>query len=90
VVLLVRPVRLTAFKTPTLASLPSFSSNSEFGEGIVLDVKLNGSMFSWTVKYSSPNYSRLHKRFGVSEKNWKGTVKVEVKEYRGKEYIAVT
>ncbi len=33
------------------------ASNSEFGEGIVLDVKVNGSMFSWTVKYSSPNYS---------------------------------
>jgi len=65
------------------------ASNSEFGEGIVLDVKTNGSMFSWTVKYSSPNYSRLHKQFGVSEKNWKGPVKVEVKEYRGKEYIAV-
>ena len=25
-----------------------------------------------------------------SEKNWKGTVKVEVKEHKGKEYIAVT
>jgi hypothetical protein len=65
------------------------ASNSEFGEGIVLDAKVNGSMFSWTVKYSSPNYSKLHKRFGASEKNWKGPVKVEVKEYLGKEYIAV-
>jgi uncharacterized protein (DUF2147 family) len=65
------------------------ASNSEFGEGIVLDVKANGSMFSWTVKYSSPNYSKLHKRFGASEKNWKGPVKVQVKEYLGKEYIAV-
>jgi len=64
-------------------------SNSEFGEGIVLDVRVNGSMFSWTVKYSSPNYLKLHKRFGASEKNWKGPVKVEVKEYLGKEYIAV-
>jgi hypothetical protein len=65
------------------------ASNSEFGEGIVLDVKINGSMYSWTVKYASPNYSRLHKRFGDSEKKWKGPVKVEVKEHRGKEYIAV-
>ncbi len=31
----------------------------------------------------------LHERFGVSEKNWKGAVKVEVKEHKGKEYIAV-
>jgi len=65
------------------------ASNSEFGEGIVLDAKVNGSPYSWTVKYSSPNYSRLHKRFGTSEKDWKGAVKVEVKEYRGKDYIAV-
>jgi hypothetical protein len=65
------------------------ASNSEFGEGIVLDVKVNSSTYSWTVKYSSPNYSRLHKRFGDSETKWKGPVKVEVKEHRGKEYIAV-
>ena len=64
-------------------------SNSQFGEGIVLDVKANGSKFSWTVKYSSGNYSKLHERFGNSEEEWKGPVKVEVKEYRGKKYIAV-
>jgi hypothetical protein len=65
------------------------TSNSQFGEGIILDVKANGSMFSWTVKYSSGNYSKLHKRFGDAEKKWKGPVKVEVKEYMGKEYVAV-
>ena len=65
------------------------ASNSQFGEGIILDVKANGSIFSWTVKYSSGNYSRLHKRFGDSEKKWKGPVKVEVKEYMGKAYVAV-
>jgi hypothetical protein len=65
------------------------NSNSQFGEGIVLDVKANGSKFSWTVKYASGNYSRLHKKFGATEKNWKGPLKVEVKEYMGKEYIAV-
>jgi len=65
------------------------ASNSQFGEGIILDVKANGSMYSWTVKYSSGNYSRLHKRFGDSEKKWKGPVKVEVKEYLANKYIAV-
>jgi hypothetical protein len=65
------------------------ASNSEFGEGIVLDVKVNGSVYSWTVKYFTPNYSKLHERFGASEKNWRGAVKVEVKEHKGKEYIAV-
>ena len=65
------------------------ASSSQFGEGIVLDVEVNGSRFSWTVKYSSRNYSLLHQRFGDSEKKWKGPVKVEVKEYLGKEYVAV-
>jgi hypothetical protein len=65
------------------------ASNSQFGEGIILDVKVNGSRFSWTVKYSSGNYSRLHERFGDSEEKWKGPVKVEVKEYMGKAYVAV-
>ena len=62
---------------------------SQFGESIILDVKVNGSMYSWTVKYSSSNYSRLHKRFGDAEKKWKGPVKVEVKDYMGKKYTAV-
>ena len=65
------------------------AGNSQFGEGIILDVKVNGSMYSWTVKYSSSNYSRLHKKFGGPDKKWKGPVKVEVKEYMGKKYVAV-
>ena len=65
------------------------ASNSEFGEGIVLDGKVNGSPHSWTVRYDTPNYLKLYERFGVSEKNWKGAVKVEVKEHKGREYIAI-
>jgi hypothetical protein len=65
------------------------ASTSQFGEGIILDVEVNGSMYSWTVKYSSRNYSRLHKRFGDSEEKWNGPVKVEVKDYMGKKGIAV-
>ena len=65
------------------------ASSSQFGEGITLDAKANGSMFSWTVKFSSVNYSKLHKGFGDAEKKWKGPVKVEVKEYMGKKYVAV-
>jgi len=45
-------------------------------------------MFSWTVKYSSGSYSSRHKKFGDSESNWKGPVKVEVKEYLGNKYVA--
>src|SRR5271156_2725045 len=65
------------------------ASNSEFGEGIVLDVKGNGTVYSWTVRYDTPNHSKLHERFGDSEKKWKGAVKVEVKKHKGKEYIAI-
>ena len=65
------------------------AGNSQFGEGIILDVKANGSIYSWTVKYASGNYSRLHKRFGDSEKKWKGAVNVEVKKHMGKKYVAV-
>jgi hypothetical protein len=65
------------------------ASNSEFGEGIVLDGKVNGAMYSWTVRYETPNYLKLHERFGDSERNWKGAVKVEVKEHKGKGYIAI-
>jgi hypothetical protein len=64
-------------------------SNSEYGEGIVLDVKIGGSLYSWTVRYDTPNYSKLHDRFGDSEKSWKGAVKVEVKEHKGNDYIAI-
>ena len=65
------------------------ASNSQFGDGIILDVTANGSPFSWIVKYSSKNYSSLHKKFGDSEEKWKGPVKVEVKQYLGNNYIAV-
>jgi hypothetical protein len=65
------------------------AGSSQFGEGIILDVKVGSSKLSWNIKYSSKNYSRLHERFGDSDKNWKGPVKVEVKEYMGKEYVAV-
>jgi hypothetical protein len=65
------------------------ASNSQFGEGIILDGKVKRSMYSWTMKYSSRNYSKLHKRFGDSEKNWRGPVKVEVREYMGRKHVAV-
>ena len=62
---------------------------SQFGDGIILDVKVNGLMFSWSVKYARGNYSKLYEKFGDSENNWKGSVKVEVQEYLGNKHIAV-
>ena len=63
-------------------------SNSQFGDGVIVDVKLGNSDYSWTVKFSSGNYARLVKMMGKPDK-WKGKVSVEVKEYMGKEYVAV-
>lgn len=63
-------------------------SSSQFGDGVIVDVKVGNAEFSWTVKFSSGNYSRLVKRFGKPDK-WKGKVNVEVREYLGNEYVAV-
>ena len=68
---------------------PMRASNSQYGESIDFDVKVNGSKCSWTVKYDTPNYSKLHDRFGNEEGEWKGPVQVEVKKHMGKKYIAV-
>jgi hypothetical protein len=64
-------------------------STSQFGEGIELDVKLGNKTFTWTVQYSSVNYTRLYKRFAEDVNKWKGTVNVTRGEYAGKEYIKV-
>lgn len=65
-------------------------SSSQFGAGIVIDVRLGNANYSWTIKFSSGNYSRLVKRFGKNPDSWKGKVAVETKEYMGKEYVAVS
>jgi hypothetical protein len=62
-------------------------SKSAFGEGVELACTVGGKRFTWTVRFSSVNYSILYERFGP--KSWKGVVKVERKEHMGHEYIAV-
>lgn len=63
-------------------------STSQFGEGVIVDVKIGNAEYSWTVKFASGNYSRLVERLGKPDK-WRGKVNIEVKEYMGKEYVAV-
>jgi len=62
-------------------------STSRFGEGIEVACTAGGKSYTWTIKFDSGNYSRLYERFGT--KSWKGVVKVERKEYMGREYVAV-
>jgi hypothetical protein len=64
-------------------------STSQFGKGIDVGCKMGTQQFTWTIKYDSGNYSRLFNRFGSDAENWKGTVKVERKEYMGHDYVAV-
>src|ERR1700745_4006665 len=62
-------------------------SKSPFGEGVELASTVGRKRYTWTVRFSSVNYSILYERFGP--KSWKGVVKVERKEHMGHEYIAV-
>jgi len=64
-------------------------SRSRFGVGIEVTCKIGSEKYAWTIKYDSPNYRRLYKRFGSDITKWKGIVKVERKEHMGKEYVAV-
>ena len=75
----------------TKITLPggAHKSNSQFGEGIDLPCKIGSKEYTWTIKFRSPNYRILFERFGSEPENWKGIVKVERKEYKGNEYVAV-
>ena len=66
-------------------------SSSRFGKGIEVacKLKLTEDSYIWTIKYNSPNYRRLFKRFGNGITKWNGIVKVERKVHKGKEYVAV-
>jgi hypothetical protein len=45
---------------------------------ILLDVKLNGTPYTWGLKADQRNYAALFKRFGSDEKKWKGSVNVVI------------
>jgi len=64
-------------------------SNTQFGKGIDVAVKIGNNQYTWTIKYDSGNYRRLFDRFGNDAERWKGLVKVERKEHKGNQYVAV-
>lgn len=64
-------------------------SNSQFGEGIDVPCKIGSQEYTWTIKFDSANYRILFERFGSELANWKGVVKVERKQYKGNQYVAV-
>lgn len=64
-------------------------SNSEYGNGVNVDVIIGKKKYSWTIKFTSGNYRRLHERFGDNPAKWTGTVSVVKAEYLNNKYVQV-
>ncbi|MCI0558285.1 MAG: hypothetical protein MN733_07295 [Nitrososphaera sp.] len=64
------------------------TSNSQYAKGgWDVDVQIGKAKKVWTIKPNSGNHARLWKLFKSA---WKGkSVKVVVKQYAGKDYVAV-
>ena len=60
-----------------------------FGEQIVCEVKYGREVYDWPVKVNSPNHRLLFERFGAKMAKWRGPVKVTIKNFANKDYIAV-
>ena len=64
--------------------------DGNYGEQLIIDVTLNGKSYAMGITLDSVNYRLLFDRFGANPKNWRGSVKVTVKESRqGNLYVAV-
>jgi hypothetical protein len=60
---------------------------SKFGVQYAFPVKMKGKLYDLPVKVDSGNHRRLFDRFG--KKPPKGIVRVEIKDYAGRAYIAI-
>lgn len=65
------------------------SNNSEYGDGIILDVILDGKKFAFDVKFDSRNYTKLFRKFGDDPDNWTGSAEIERDRYMGNDYVKV-
>jgi hypothetical protein len=65
------------------------SNNSEYGDGIILDVILDGKKFAFDVKFDGRNYTKLFRKFAGDLDNWTGLVEVEKDRYKGNDYVNV-
>lgn len=64
--------------------------DGNFGEQIIVECKLNGSLYEWGITVDSVNHRMLFDKFGQNPKSWRGKVPVQVKMSRQKRlYIAV-
>ena len=67
---------------------PEMTPDSEFSD-MQMPVEYKGSRYALGMKISSGNYARLYKRFGASEKKWKGVIAVEIKHFKKNDFVAV-
>lgn len=68
-------------------------NDSDFGEQMICEARVNGHVYDWGIKLNSVNHRLLEDRLGKAFDNtakWKGTkIPVVVKENMGKHYIAI-
>lgn len=60
-----------------------------FGEQLVCEVKYGRKVYDYAIKLSSPSYRILFERFGKNPAKWRGSVKVTIKNFMNKDYVAV-
>lgn len=60
-----------------------------FGEQLVCEVKYGRQVYDYAIKLTSPSYRILFERFGADATKWRGAVKVTIKNFMNKDYIAV-
>jgi hypothetical protein len=85
----IKPEDLGRSGSATIEILGLEEFDSDFSD-IACPVRLGRKEFVMPMRLSSGNYIRLHKRFGSNPKKWRGKVRVEVKNYMKKDYVAVS
>jgi len=66
------------------------SSDSQFGQQIIAEIKYRGNLFDWAIKLNSPNHRLLEDLVGTETTKWRGKkVAITVRENLGRDYIAI-
>lgn len=65
-------------------------SDGQFGEQIIVEVRLGRVTYDLAIKLNSPNHRELEDALGLQTARWKNkSIAVEVKEHMGLDYIAI-
>lgn len=65
-------------------------TESQFGEQILAEGKVNGTLYDWAIKLNSPNHRYIEDTLGLESEKWRGKkVPLVVKENLGRLYVAV-